>query len=546
MGSLAPSDHRTCTLSHGRTLAPSHRRTLAPSHRRTLTPSHLACFVLALTCLSVGAAETEIAPEAVLQHIKFLSSDELKGRGNGSPELETAGNYIAQQFKAVGLQPGGTSNEWFQPFQLIAGLTIGSGNTLSVSLKGRTANLALGTSYYPLSAPSNDDPARPSTDLHALPVVFAGYGLTVPGVYDDYARIDVSGKAVLIFSHEPQERDASSRLNGTRAMPQTTLSAKASVARNRGAKILLVVGDPSHRVDDAPYSLFGSDPDAEDLGIPVLRVRREEMQPLLDGWQLDATARQIDGDLMPRSRDLPDGKVEYVEHIAKNRRTVRNVIGVLPGSDPVRAKEAIVIGAHYDHVGLGGRLSVSPERAGEIHNGADDNASGTASIIEIARAAVANQNRFPRTLIFVAFAGEERGLLGSAAYVNEPRIPVESTIAMLNLDMIGRANGAVDVSGLDAAPSMEADLTAAVKASASPLKIKREGPGAGRSDDYNFLTRRIPAINFFTGFHADYHRPGDDWEKIDAKGTSQVARLALELAAALANRASRPEFVSTQ
>ena len=110
------------------------------------------------------------------------------------------------------------------------------------------------------------------------------------------------------------------------------------------------------------------------------------MQPLLDAWQLDATARQIDGDLMP-DRALPDAKVDYVEHIAKNRRTVRNVIGVLPGSDPARAKEAIVIGAHYDHVGLGGRLSVTPERAGEIHNGADDNASGTASIIEIARAA---------------------------------------------------------------------------------------------------------------------------------------------------------------
>ena len=181
-------------------------------------------------------------------------------------------------------------------------------------------NLALGVSYYPLSAPSNDGFATPSTDLHALPVVFAGYGLTVPGVYDDYGSVDVSGKAVLIFSHEPQERDASSRLNGTRAMPQTTLSAKASLARNKGAKILLVVGDPSHRVDDAPYGLFGSDPDAEDLGHPVLRVRREDMQPLLDAWQLDATARQIDGDLMPRSRDLPDGKVEYVEHIAKNRR----------------------------------------------------------------------------------------------------------------------------------------------------------------------------------------------------------------------------------
>jgi Zn-dependent M28 family amino/carboxypeptidase len=219
------------------------------------------------------------------------------------------------------------------------------------------------------------------------------------------------------------------------------------------------------------------------------------------------------------------------------------VVGVLPGADPARAHEAIVIGAHYDHVGLGGRFSVSPERTGEIHNGADDNASGTAAIIEIARAAVAERSRFPRTLVFVAFAGEERGLLGSAQYVKEPRVPIENTIAMLNLDMVGRARGSVDVSGLEASPSLEADLTAAVKAGAVGLRIRREGPGAGRSDDYNFIARRIPAINFFTGFHADYHLPGDDWNKVDAVGTSQVARLAFELAARLANRESRPEFV---
>jgi Zn-dependent M28 family amino/carboxypeptidase len=317
------------------------------------------------------------------------------------------------------------------------------------------------------------------------------------------------------------------------------------VARGKGAKILLVIGDPNHKVDDAPYGLFGSDPDAEDHEIPVLRLRRGDAQPLIDAWQLDAVVRQIDDDLVPRSRDLPDTKLDYTEHLAKNRRTVRNVIGMLPGGDASRAKEAIVIGAHYDHVGMGGRLSVT-EKTGEIHNGADDNASGTASIIEIAKAAVADRNRFPRTLIFVAFAGEERGLLGSAYYVGAPRVPMESTIAMLNLDMVGRANGSVDVSGLEAAPSMESDLAAAIKASGASLTVKREGPGAGRSDDYNFIAHRVPAINFFTGFHNDYHRPGDDWQKIDAAGTSQVARLAFELAAALANRTTRPEFASTQ
>src|SRR4030095_4159260 len=193
--------------------------------------SRLLALVLFVSCSTLLAAPGEIAPDTLLQHIKFLSSDELKGRANGSPELETAGNYIAQQFKTVGLQAGGSSNEWFQPFQLIAGLRVGAGNRLSVSVKGRAVSFMLGMSYYPLSAPSNEDAAKASTDLRAVPLVFAGYGLAAPDAnYDDYSGIDVSGKAVLIFSHEPQERDANSRLNGIRPMPQTTLTAKAAVA----------------------------------------------------------------------------------------------------------------------------------------------------------------------------------------------------------------------------------------------------------------------------------------------------------------------------
>jgi Zn-dependent M28 family amino/carboxypeptidase len=265
------------------------------------------------------------------------------------------------------------------------------------------------------------------------------------------------------------------------------------------------------------------------------------MQPLIKAWSLDGTARLIEKDLVPRSHELRGATVDYTEQLAKNRRTVRNVVGILPGSDPVRASETVVIGAHYDHVGLGGRLSAAPERTGEIHNGADDNASGTAAVIEMARAATGQPARFPRTLVFVAFAGEERGLLGSAHYVASPARPIADTVAMLNLDMIGRARGGVDVSGLDAAPSIEPDLEGAAKT--TDLNIRRQGPGAGRSDDSSFLSHRVPAINFFTGFHGDYHRPSDDWEQVDAAGTTRVATLALELAARLAARRDRPAFV---
>jgi len=507
---------------------------------------HRTFFIIGLVVVAGTAAALppDITGEAIQRHVKFLASDDLKGRGNGTGELERAGDYIVEQFKAAGVEPGGRDGGWTQPFELIAGLAVGRENQLSFDSRGRRVALTLGTSYYPLGAPANEDPSIASTDLQDLPVVFAGYGLVVPALgYDDYADIDVRGKAALIFSHEPQERNVNSRLNGSRPMPQTTLQAKAAAALDHGARVLIVVSDPSHAADDANYRLFGLDPDTEDSAIPVLRARRTEMAPLIDAWGLDRIAREIDVDLKPRSRPLADVTIDYVEHLARNRRTVRNIVALLPGSDPALAGEAVVIGAHYDHVGLGGRLSVSPERTGEIHNGADDNASGTAAIIEMARAARQDRRRFPRTLVFVAFAGEERGLLGSAFYVAEPAIPVARTVAMINLDMVGRARGSVDISGLEASPSMEADLRAAEAAAGSGLTIRREGPGAGRSDDSSFIARSIPAINFFTGFHTDYHRPGDDWEKVDADGTARVARLALELAARLATRPERPEFI---
>ena len=491
----------------------------------------LAVFLLVSTAIS--AATPAVDADRLIDHIKFLASDELKGRASGSPELERAADYIAQQFKEIGLRPGGDDGTWFEPFELTAGVTVGDGNSLVIADRTRSVRLTLGSTYYPLSAVPNDSPSIPSERDEKLPLVFAGYGLAAPERhYDDYAGVNVNGKAVIIFSHEPQENNPSSPLNGTRPMPQTTLYQKAAVAHGLGARLLIVVSDPTHSTDQGLYRAFEEVPDLDEAGMAVLRVRRNEMQPLLDAWGLDALAIQIDRDLRPRSQVIKDASVDYTEFLARTRKVVRNVVGVLSGSDPSKAGEAIVIGAHYDHVGLGGRLSMTPERAGEIHNGADDNASGTASVIEIARAAMADRSRFPRTLIFVTFAGEERGLLGSTHYVASPPVSMGETIAMLNLDMVGRSRGAVDVSGLDNTVVKD-DLMAAAQATGG-IDIKQEGPGAGRSDDSSFLAARVPAVNFFTGFHADYHRPTDDWEKIDKAGTARVATLALEFAARLA------------
>ncbi|MBI2188049.1 MAG: M20/M25/M40 family metallo-hydrolase [Acidobacteria bacterium] len=498
----------------------------------------LASVCLLVLVAAVALAAPPVVPDRVLDHIRFLAADDLRGRANGSEGLERAAEYIARQFREAGLGPGLRGSDWFQPFELNAGLTVGEGNALSVNTRGRSVRLSLGQSYLPLSV----SPSDTAVVLDNVPVVFAGYGISAPSHnYDDYEGVDVGGKAVLIFSHEPQESQSDSRLNGARPLQETTLYNKAMAARSRGARALVVVSDPSHRSDDVNYRTFTVEADAEDHGIPVLRARRDEMAPLLQAHGLDEVAAAIGRDLMPRSRALPGTTIDYTQRLAVRRRTVRNVIGMLPGASDAKDEQAIVLGGHYDHVGLGGRLSSSPERVGEIHNGADDNASGIAALVEIARAAAVDRRRFPRTLVFVAFAGEERGLLGSAHYAEHPVVPLADTVAMINLDMVGRANGRVEVGGLSNAPaSLRADVEAA--AHAAGLDARAGGPGAGRSDDSNFIDRRVPALHFFTGFHDDYHRPGDDWDRIDATGTARVATLALELAARLAARDDRPEF----
>src|SRR5262245_41615285 len=420
---------------------------------------------VSLLSLPVSGASSSLSPDAYMKHVKYLASDELRGRGDGSKELELAAVYIANQFKAAGLKPGAPNGSWFQPFEIVTGLTIGPGNQLSLHAGAQHVSFELGRTYYPMSATAHDSPRAVSTDIKDAPLVFAGYGIEArQHNYDDYASVDVHDKAVIVFSHEPQENDPKSKFAGTQLTRYSTLLEKAMTARNRGAKALLVVTDPAHDgTDQGNYNGFAKDPQAENYGIPVLRIDRSRALPLLQTWGLDALARDIDRDLQPRSRELPGATVSYTEHLSRTRRKIRNVIGLLPGNDAARAKEAVVVGAHYDHLGLGGRHSLAPELAGQIHNGADDNASGTAAVIEMAKAAAANRKRYPRTMVFITFAGEEIGLLGSAEYVSHPSVPLDRTIAMINLDMVGRAHGHILVSGLDSSPSVNADIDAASK-----------------------------------------------------------------------------------
>lgn len=212
------------------------------------------------------------------------------------------------------------------------------------------------------------------------------------------------------------------------------------------------------------------------------------------------------------------------------RTTARNVIGILRGHNK-SCTTGVVIGAHYDHVGMGRAHSMAPQGAGEIHNGADDNASGTAAVMQMARTAVANRARFACSVIFIAFGAEEIGLVGSRHYVTRPAIAMRQTKAMINLDMIGRANGRVMIGRGEQLKALLGELQ-----SVTSLKLDdfREGYGDGASDDTPFRKAGVTAVAFFTGFHDDYHRPTDDWQQIDVAGAAEVAKLALTVAEKLA------------
>jgi hypothetical protein len=527
---------------------------------------------LAVSAVAGLLAQTAaIDPKTLLEHVKFLASNQLQGRGNGTLGLERAGDYIAGNFQSDKLEPGGEGRTYYQSFEVVTGLQVGSGNSLSISSPTGDVTLQLGRDYYPVSVDAGP-PAREGVapepgggrrsvpiaaaksmgaaaeaDIVRVPVVFAGYGISAPGLnYDDYAGVDVTGKAVVIFTDEPQENDAGSPFDGKANTAHAAVMTKVMVAKSHGARLVLLVEDMAHPTDQANYAGFLQDPQADEYGIPAVRVARDRVSRAVAGvLDLSQVARDIDRDLKPRSRDLGSVSVGLVERFTKTRRPDRNVVGVLRGSDPARSAEAVLVGAHYDHLGLGGRHSLAPAATGQVHPGADDNGSGVAALLEMARVAAADRAQFARSVVFVAFAGEELGLLGSAYYVDHPAVPLENTVAMIDLDMIGRPSGRILVSGLESSPSLQEDLAAADAQSSLQVKTFGEGALVGASDDTSFILRRIPSIAFFSGFHSDYHRPSDTWEKIDPAGAAEVTKIAFALLRRIANRPDRPQFVAT-
>jgi hypothetical protein len=533
----------------------------------------------------------------------YLASDELQGRDVGSEGLELAARYIAQSFEQEGLQVDLFDGTPFQTFNIPTGVTVGEAakNRLAVrSDEGEPAvtEVSLGTSFRPLGVGDSG--------LAQGPVVFVGYGITAPEKsYDDYASVDVKGSIVLMIRKEPRGPEADKVFGGDRNSRHAFFDTKIRNAAERGAIAVLLVNDQesiarmTQRVDqqmtaevklienldrqiaDLPQEAdntrrrlanrrdeivamvedlkrqkivaseglmevgeAGGKPTVE--GMPVISISRS----LASGWiesasgkTLEAIQQEIDEKVRPRTIDLKlNAKLQT--SLSPSSVSTSNVIGVLPGRGRL-ADETVVIGAHYDHVGMGGIGSLAPGTVA-IHNGADDNASGTSVLLSsVARVKESLADRPDhRRVVFIAFTGEERGLLGSEHYVRNPRFPLESTVAMINLDMVGRLrNNDLTVYGTGTAVGFDELVDRANRE--TEFTLFKVASGYGPSDHQSFYMQKIPVLFFFTGLHSDYHRPSDKIDKINLNGMARITDITSVVASELAITDQRPAYATT-
>jgi hypothetical protein len=492
--------------------------------------------LFALAFFAFSPPADDLSPQKYLAHIKYLASPELKGRMTGSPELEKAATYIAHQFHSVGLKPIGRS--YLQEFEVTAHTALGPGNKLTLVVAQRLKELLESRDFAPLNLSTNGQTQGP--------VVFAGYGITAAEYhYDDYEKIDARGKVVLLMRHEPQESDEKSVFAGKNYTMHSELASKVANAKLHGAAAILLVNDlPNHSGDDDRLDPFTPAMGTEDYGLPVVQISVKWANELLATAQKDLPSliKDIDADLKPRSFDLPaDDAARMTVNVTIERRAVQNVAGFWPGE----TKEYIILGAHYDHLGYGYEHSLAPSLAGTVHPGADDNASGTAGVIELARA-IAHSGKHKRGFLFLCFAGEEEGLLGSVYFANHPLEPLGEASAMINMDMIGRLrNNKVYVGGIGSGSTFLPIVEKAAKDYG--LNDDLTGGGVdGSSDHTSFLVKGVPTLFFFSGLHSDYHKPSDTWDKINADDAVKLLGEIDEIATTLADASDRPTFVRVQ
>ncbi len=456
-------------------------------------------------------------------HVKTLASPEMEGRLAIAPGSYKAADYIARTFEQYGLEPKGTEG-YFQDLEMTIGFTVGEGTNLKIILSDGTIWEVPSTEYRPTIHSANTSAESE--------VVFVGYGLSLPDQeYDDYAGVEVQGKVVALL------RGAPKWLEPATAQRVARIPNKVRTAFEKGARGVLVLNTPDSPTL-LPLGMRGRMNPATS-GV-VMNLSHASANRLLQNAKLtvEEAIRQIDEQRKPMSTPLAV-QVQMSANLVPNRGKARNVVAFLPGSDPQKREEIIVIGAHYDHLGFGevGSLAFEP---GEIHHGADDNASGTAGLLELARLLSLQREKLARSVLFIAFSGEEEGLVGSAYFVRNPTVALDKVVAMINLDMIGRmTNDRLSVSGIGSSPQWEEMVRSA---NTDGLNLSLSQASTGGSDHTSFFMSNIPVLFFFTGMHPDYHRPSDTWDKINYEGQARVVAMVERVARHLANREERIAF----
>lgn len=556
---------------------------------------------------TAAAKSFSAAEQRLFEAVRYLASDELEGRGVDTAGIQKAADFVVKEFQAAGLKTDVVDGGPFQPFTMTVKSELGDKEKNQLKLVGPAAKdgeqattlaFELGKTFNTL--------AIGGTHAVDAPVVFAGFGITAPEhEYDDFDGIDVEGKVVVVIRKEPQQDNPHSVFDGTKSSRHAFFTQKVSNAFQHGAAAVIMVNDGgelqavkkadeaawqkavnqlvkvheefravetatddqrgSYRIEvaklakrisnlsetlerspDRLLDFRGAGTESGHPKLPVFFTTRAAIGPMIQaalGKSLDDVEREIDEDLNPRSTELTGWTAVGESNVVHQQAEVKNVIGVLAGEGPL-ADETIVIGAHYDHIGMGGNNSLAPGTIA-IHNGADDNASGTSALVEVARRLAAAETKPKRRLVFIAFTGEESGLLGSAHYIANPIFPLEKTVAMVNMDMVGRLNeNKLIVYGTGTAEGFDKlidDLN-----EKHEFAITKDPGGFGPSDHASFYAKEIPVFHVFTGTHNDYHRPSDDVDKINVAGMSRVVDFVTDIVRDLDGQASRPKYVAVK
>lgn len=516
--------------------APRLARGVSGLRQKDFMRTTIALALLSVVPLMRGAVDS-ITTDDLMKHIRFLSDDRLKGRESGGPGNPEATEYVAERFRSYGLKPLGKDASFRQPFEISLNPELSKRCHMVVRVKARRRVLKLGEDYLPMDNVNKGEAFGK--------VVFAGYGITAPEVgYDDYLGINVTNRIALILRRTPDPKRDNSLFKAGKNAPNRhalfTTKLKNAQAHGATAVLILDAGKEHKSVaemfDGGPFKIR-----EQKDSVPFMFVR----YGLVEEWfktvekDLKEVVKGMDVGQRTDSFELPTILATLRVEIERQKAKVDNVIGLLEGSDPKLKDEYLVVGGHHDHVGYG-RDRRKKGDADFIHNGADDNASGTAAVLELAQAFAAAKQRPRRSILFMAFNAEERGLLGSRYYVNKPLVPLTNTIAMINLDMVGRGASGLDVGGVGTSPGFPKMVTAAGKKTS--LKLSLTHGGKAPSDNTSFYNKNMPVLFFYTGKHDDYHKPTDDWEKIDKAEIQQVTRMAYDIANQLANAPARPKF----